>query len=362
MGMEGSVEQSQHTDFQDSRSGPWSALFAGLGGTAIIGGSVLAFGAKLGSSMGWIALSLGRIGIDSGVAIGCGVISVGVSVVFRQLHRMNAKLAAAEESVERTEFLSLAMRQLSETMNVIHNEICELKDRQTATLQAATESNVTESVGMQVDATFRLASSVDQLAANFDERTKEQTQTVLGSLEGLSKTLESNQAELNTLIEESAQELSNSWGASEVASFNDEPQLECAEEEFEEFDGDVELEGWEEPGDPEVDVSSYDWDAVQIPEEHRKTDLGMLDEISDMESIQPPLPSQGLAPTADDGLGLLDELSDDGLPRESEEETETPPSLIRGKSIPLEQTQEPSGLSQNDLDEAWDVFNETEQE
>ncbi len=363
MGMDGSKEQTRYTDLQDSRSGPWSALFGTLGGLAIVGGGALAFGSQISPGMGWIARSLGRIGLDSGVAIGCGVISIGVSIVFRQLHRMNAKLAAAEESVERTEFLSLAMRQLSETMNVIHSEICELKDHQIAMMQADQDGNVAESVGMQVDATYRLASSIDQLGANFETRLGQQTELVMDSLRQFSESISSKQDELSSLIEEAAQDADERWPEYDPGTLNSEPRLKGRNgfgeyEDDEELQVEVELEGWEEITESKVDVSSYDWDSVKIPEQHRKTDLGMLDDISDVESIPAPLPKQESSKAGNDGLGLLDELSEDGRRVEQEE----PPSLVRGNSIPLKKAQEPSGLSDDDLEEAWDVFNETDQE
>jgi hypothetical protein len=363
MGIDGTAEQNRISALTDSFSGIWTVFFATIGAIGIIGGTLLALAPAFGGDPGWVSENLRRVGIESGTFLTSGVICIGLALVSLRLKKVNSKLEAAQQTVERTEFLSLSVNQMAERMTILHAELCGLKDSHAAGLRFIQEQSATEAVGMQVDATFRLASSIDQLGARFEARLIEQAQAAQLCFQKLDAAVASQQEQLQDLLTTAEnnkvteqieitqagndEEEEATWPGFDGGHLEAEPLLACGDE-FQEIELEVELDDAE--GDQAMpDVASYDWEAIRIPEEHRVHDLGLLDQI-ELDDVAEPLPShvpQDEHPTV---LDLMSEMGTEDLtPIPEPENTETPLTMRIARS-------EPDSPQKNDRDQGWDTF------
>ncbi len=359
------TKQEEQEPKKATNGAVWTGLLATGGLIATGAGLALAFGPGFVPELGWIAKKLGQVGFDSGVLFGTGVLCTALSVVIGRVNTVGGQLRAAEDSMEIVTTLGIGMRHLVERMTRLHAELGELKEGNRAVMHMVKEQSETESTGMQVDATFRLAASVDQLDrkieerlgahdtkfggrfTDFDGRIGELSSTVTGSqdqLRGLTATccqlgeqLASLEETTRRVAEASEAQLEATQKAAASISAGSTPKLELdttpkfdskattTDEELEIF---VDLED-EVSASKENEVphpASFDWDNVNVPKSVKSEGLGVLDEIEDeaplVSSLRPDRqnrPGLGLGGSdtedaGDEGLGLLDSLDDLGSP------------------------------------------------
>lgn len=407
MGKIGTTEQDGReagAASNDSKTGPWTALLGTAGCLAIGAGGFLAMGARLSPEAAWIAKSFGRMGIESGVLIGSGVICSALALVTQQVHRVGLKMRAAEEAVRCTHQLGQGMRLLVDRMTSLHAELSDLTDSHAAGLRLLQEQVKNQTSGMQVDATYRLAASMDQLGRQLDERLNAQEQSSHEKFSDLDRSLEESREEVRSMLEETRVHrredlLERMSGDGDKPDLEGEPLLEkedmfAADDvelslELEEFSENDATGGFDENGfdlesedTPKIDVSKFNWDDIEIPERIKADGLGFLDEFEESENLPGPLPSAGTTQleweetpmsamdSPPEDLGLLDELGDDGLPSSDEEcepqqpiaSIEETPSLVKDSSTSLKALNEPDLFSKEDLEEAWKAFRDSERE
>ena len=269
-------------------------------------GLVLAIGPDHSPKLSWIARSLGEHGLLSGTIIGSGVLCACLALLSDQVRRVGTQMRTAEEAIHCTQALSLGMRQLVDRISLLHVELGELKEGQKAHLRLAQEQASAQTSGMQVDATYRLAASMDQLGRRFEDRMKSQETTFEGRFLDLLGSISATQEQLHGMLEEAParlgpdgrldararivpDDLLDAPPAALPCDLELEPSFREELDDGEELEISVELEEDSSPDGDAPDVASFDWDKVKLPV--REEELSAMD----------------------NGLGLLDELDQDGI-------------------------------------------------
>jgi hypothetical protein len=306
-----------------------------VGLLAVVGGLLLALGPRLAPELAWIARSLHKLGIDSGAVVGTGVLSILLAWLSYQVRGVGAQMRTAEEALHCTQAFSLGMRQMVDRMTRQQVELGELREGQKALLRLNQEQAGAQTAGMQVDATYSLAASTDQLGRRLEDRLRSQESTFESRFLDVLGSLAATQAQLSGLLEAGdfsrvTDDLLDGPPSEMRLNLDAAPCLPCAEQDGDEFEVYVELE--EEPDEDEgevCDVRSFDWNAVVLPEK-----------------------------LVEEGLGLLDELDEDGAPVESPVAAEEVASLDSVPSLAREEGAEyGAGLfSEQALEEAWQAF------
>jgi FtsZ-binding cell division protein ZapB len=352
-----------------ARSGStWAGVLSTTGLAVTTAGAALALGPPSVPELAEAASRLLAAGIQPGVVLFGGLVTTGLGVVLGRVSALGGQLRSAEESMEVIQTLSLSMRHLVERVTRLSAELGELKEADRALLRLAQDRTGAEAAGQQVDATFRLAASVDRLERRLEERLSGHEQALGSRVDQLGLALGGAQDQLRGLLAttcrlgEQLERLEEfAARAGETAEGGDEP-LEITVE------LDPELDDGDGRGDePAPHPSSFDWDSVRIPGRQAETGMGFLDAFEDEPSVAAPLPGDAPADLAsagavkatgpqpggltEEGLGLLDAL-----------EAEAPP--LQGPPAPLNLSLDdlPSirpatpPLTAEDLDEAWEVF------
>jgi len=364
-------------------------VFGALAGLMIGLGVLLGLGPRFSSALAWAASSFADLGVESGMLVGSGVIWGGLAVLSSQVQRMGQQAHATEMLLNYTESLCQDMQRLVERTTGMHASLHQLRESQATGLRLLQEQGRNQGIGQQVDATYHLAASLDQLGRQLDERLAQQERAVEVQFGSLGQALSESKAEVRNMLEETRylrrEEIlrggQHSHHARDLAGeplLHDEVPLNEAEMELR-----VELEEWQEElgcdpdaqGEGKIDVSAFNWDDVEIPGEHRHVGLGLSSAGEQPERVAAPLPSPGSSPLEWEGsdsqprtdkLGRLDELGEDGtrpIPR-----APAPGELENLKAIapvggrPLEENNEPELFTKEDLDKAWQAFRRGERE
>lgn len=306
-----------------------------LGGlVAVVGGLFLAVGPPYSSEVSWIARRFGEMGISSGAVIGSGVLCAVMGFVANRIARVGQQMRSAEEAMKCTQDLSLANRHMVARITRMHAEVNEVKEGISGLIRIAKEQTSAKVAGMQVDATYRLAASMDQMGMRIEDRMQAQESTIESRLMELFGSLSSSHEQLQTLLNHRPDSFDEDM--LDTAPLRHEPvfdaearlphedELDDNELQLEVFvDLEDELEEDFDDGEPQegpIDVSQFDWDSIEVE------------------------------PTME-GLGLLDELDDEGIPRNSASngDLDQAPSLLPGKD-PSEE------FSEEALEKAWRDF------
>lgn len=425
--MQRSNENSKHEEREPQKAtngAVWTGLLATGGLIAAGAGIALAFGPNFVPELGWIGKKLGRVGFDSGVVFGTGVLCTALSVVIGRINTIGGQLRAAEDSMEIVTTLGIGMRHLVERMTRLHAELGELKEGNRAVMHMIKEQTETESSGMQVDATFRLAASVDQLDRKIEQRLGAHDKT----FDGRFTEFDGRIGELNTSVAGSQDQLrgltatccqlgeqlvSLEEATTRMAKANEE-QLEVAKRapaptpppaptktstsisplkldatpkletktlgQDEELEVVVDLEEpTQESDETEVPhVSSFNWDGVQVPDSVKTEGLGVLDEIEDEEPLVTGSgtggqkhPGLGLGgpkaeetpeETVEEGLGLLDALDDHGSPIPADQEPSAGERKLSLEGAPSLLPKDEPEPTTDSLDVAWEAFKQEGEE
>jgi len=311
-----------------------------LGISAMACGLALGLGPELTPELSWITKRLGEAGVSSGVVFGCGVLTLFLAHVTRLAREAGTQMRSAEEAMHCTQTISLGMRQMVDRITRLHVELGELKEGQRGLLRVAQDQAGAQTSGMQVDATYRLAASMDQLGRRFEDRMQSQEHTIEGRFLDLLDTISATQEQLRHTIEEHApqdelvDDLLDAPPAQVDWDLEAEPSLPCDGQVLEELELEVELEEDPTAAPDAPDVASFDWDSVVLP------------------PAREPEPEW-------QGLGLLDELDPDDNPQEESlpDVNSVPPIVPSDLS-----EQGPELFSEEALKEAWEAFKQRKKE
>lgn len=315
----------------DGKAMAWTVTVGGF--LACAGGLLLAAGPAYSPELSWIARRFGEMGISSGAVIGSGLVCGALGMVLNRLSRVGGQMRSAEDGLKVTETISISMRQLVARMTRLHAETAEFKEGLNGLLRLAQEQSSTKVAGMQVDATYRLAASMDQMCMRLEDRMRAQESTFDSRLMDLYGSLSAAHQQIQSLLnqrEDQSFDSNDLLDAGHIefdADIDAQPRLpeEPADNELEVF---VDLEEEFEP-DPEAEVphvSEFDWDSIEIE------------------------------PTIE-GLGLLDELDDEGVPVDAAAPPPSPSNLERAPSLlPFDDSASDKRFSEEALEKAWKDF------
>ena len=323
-----------------TRGPRWSArLFGVLGTSAVACGLALGVGPELSPELSWLSRRLGEAGVSSGVVFGCGVLALFLAHVTRLAREAGAQMRSAEEAMHCTQAISVGMRQMVDRITRLHVELGELKEGQRGLLRVAQDQAGAQTSGMQVDATYRLAASMDQLGRRFEDRLQSQQQAIEDRFLDLLATITSTQEQLRHTIEQQPldgviDDLLDGPPAQVDWDLEAEPSLPCEGQALEELELEIELEQDPTPASDAPDVASFDWDSVVLP------------------------PAREPEPEWED-LGLLDELDpEDDHPQEPLPDVNSVPPIV-----PSDLSQQgPELFSEEALKEAWEAFRQRKKE
>lgn len=324
--------------------GLFTTLCVALAGfTALAGGVALAVGPEVSPELSWIARRLREAGITSGAVIGSGGLTCLLAFVAHRTSRVGSQMRSAEEAMKITQTLSFGMRQLVSRVTRTHAEIAEIKEGINGLLRVARDQTGTKVAGMQVDATYRLAASMDQMSMRIEDRIRAQETTFETRLTELFGSLSASHEQVQSLLDKridpfDGDDLLDSTPAPSPSPQREEPSS------FDDDDFDREPRFPENAGDIDLEVF------VDLDEDfHKRPEDGERPHVSefDWDEIE-------VEPTIE-GLGLLDELDDEGA-AQGPMPLDNAPSLLRGSRDRSRFEPEPEPFSEEALERAWRDF------
>ncbi|MFT7670098.1 MAG: hypothetical protein ACI8X5_002805 [Planctomycetota bacterium] len=315
-----------------SDTGFWTGGLV-LGGLfACAAGTVLAVGPHYSPDLSWIARNFREMGIFSGALIGGGTMCAILAGMSHKLRNIGKQMRSAEEALECTQTLALGMRHMVDRMTRMQAEVTEVREGIKGILRVAQEQNNVKVAGMQVDATFHLAASMDQMSMRLEDRMRAQESTFESRLNDLLGSVAAEHARKEDFLSyqdnfNGGEDILDAPKVEFGPDLNEEPQLPLEELDYEEMEIFVELDEDSDIDDEEevCDVTQFDWNDIELPS---------------------------------DGLGLLDELDEDGsmfdeeMSVENDKKLDRAPSLLPSGSIEAEEEL----FTEDDLNQAWKVF------
>lgn len=306
MQVENQAEESVQHEAQSPYSGRLTALLGGLGVLSLAGAVCAATAAHWNPQVAWVAEQLERGGTTSGDLFLGGSLAFGLAIVSGSLGRMLRRTESLEDTVDILEKMESGLVSLRTRISRLHLEVTGLQESNKTLLKLNQDHSSSQAAGVQIDAIFRLAASLDQLGGRLEGRMADQDRRFSEHLEGLSGALQETREQLDQLMHHSEPLAPPARGTypTEEARLPEpleasELELEVSLDDLEDFDDyDDEAEG------PRIDPSQFDWGAPPDPQDRRE-------------------PSEESCSSQDSGLGLLDILDDSGTVIEEE-----PRSLI----------------------------------
>jgi hypothetical protein len=296
MHVEKQAEEAVQQSSESPQSGRLTAILGGLGVLSLAGAVCAATAAHWNPQVAWIAEQLERGGTTSGDLFLGGSLAFGLAVVGGSLGRMLRRTESLEDAVETLDKMESGLVSLRTRISRLHLEITGLQESHKTLLKLSHDQSSAQAAGMQIDAIFRLAASLDQLGGRLEGRMAHQDQQLAEHLESLSGALQETREQLDQVMHRSDhfEPPSRRTYPTEEARLPEplEEQelevvvsLEDVDDGFDDFDD--ELEG------PRIDPSQFDWGAPPDPEDRRE-------------------PTETAGAASDSGLGLLDTLDDSG--------------------------------------------------
>jgi len=321
--------------------GAWTGILAAGGLVALAGGGLLAVAPRLSPKLDWIATRFAEMGISSGVVIACGVVCLALAMVTQGLAQLRRQAREFGDAARDIRGLYHDIHRIEDRAGRIQMEMSVLQEANKTLVKAAQDQSALQSAGQQIDATYRLAASLDQLGVRMEERLSAQQADLEKAIGLISGSASETRRQLESWLgHHDAWPLEDSFEDSfeefEVSDLDERPMtLEGPEApgeetaadldalaEFPEFDDDEELEilvTLEEPAPEEIDGED---EIVLESEEDDPRAASQLEEPAPPEETpeETVQAAPGEAPTQlDCGLGLLDTLDDDGTPREDQD-------------------------------------------
>lgn len=329
-------------------SGGWTWILAFVGLSLLGAGGFLALAPRFGPEATWVAQSLSQAGVQAGTVVVGGVVLLGLAIVCAGQSRLVRGAHSLPRISRDLGELRKGQKRLADRFGTLHLEMSVLQEANKTLLRAAQDQSAVQAAGMQVDATFRLAASMDQLGARLEGRLEDQRSDLENRLGDLNGSVRETRAHVEQWLRLHFDELD------EEDPDRDEVELEEAEE----WEPSLTLEGFGPGGegpdwDPDTPAELPDFDDLEELEilvtldeeleEHDEEDSPFLDlrpwgesEIEEEEVEEAwceevhasPLEVEALADTVfgdleeeEVDLGLLDVLDEDG-------------TLIDGKEAP----------------------------
>lgn len=276
------------------------ALLLFLTGLAVgAGGFAMALADRISPEAEWIALQVLRLGVAPGVVIACGATMASIGLVGLSVARSRGRARAIQEDQGLIEQLSEDLVAMRGSLSRLQLEFAGLQELcrnllETGQDQVVRFQELSASMGGNTgDAMFRLAASLDQLGARFEQRIQEQTEAHRGGF-----------AQLERLLDETAEGLRQ-----ELAGQGAQAYAQPA------------------PSAPSAPIEAPAFE----PELHTEPAPAFEPEAA-YEEPTPEPPAPPVAEPEDASLGLLDHLDDFGGFHEEPPavEDDEPASLARG--------------------------------
>ena len=342
-------------------NGGWIWILAFVGLSMLAAGGYLALATRIGTGAAWTAQRLAEAGVSSGALLVGGVITMGLALVCAGQSRLVRGAHSLPRISRELGELRKGQKRLADRFGTLHLEMSVLQEANKTLLRAAQDQSAVQSAGMQVDATFRLAASMDQLGARLEGRLEDQRSKLenrLGDLVGSVQETrehvaqwlqlhcdETSQGKRESLDESSEDALvleesdepsltlesAGSWNdypewdpdaPAELPDFDDFDELEVLVTLDEEFDDED-----DEDDTPLLDLTP--WDELNLDDEEEQTlEAAVRFEVEQATEVETEEeePSE-LAGDDDFDLGLLDVLDEDGTLIDGREAPEAADSM-----------------------------------
>lgn len=168
-------------------SGLWTPILALAGLVMVSGGGILALAPQLGSEVSWVAEKMAHGGPHSGAVAAGGIVLLGLAIVCAGQSRVLRGSCSLSRLAAELSELRKGQKRLADRFGTLHLEMSVLQEANKTLLRAAQDQSAVQAAGMQVDATYRLAASMDQLGARLEGRLEDQRSDLesrLGDLSG----------------------------------------------------------------------------------------------------------------------------------------------------------------------------------
>jgi hypothetical protein len=307
-------------------NGAWTWVLSCTGLVAVSGGICLTLAPRISQQGAWFASSLGQAGISGGALLVAGIITLALAIIRNGQAQLIGRTVFLDRITRDISELRKGQKRLADRFGTLHLEMSVLQEANKTLVRASQDQSAIHAAGAQVDATFRLAVSMDQLGAR-----------LAGLLEDQRSDIENRLGNLSGSVQQTRQHV-DSWLKKQLGDEFEgllEPEEEVEEDaepiEFEQDEPSLVLESTSSEEEVEDDI----WDLDAAPELPIPDDLGELEilvTLEDEEHEEAPEWSEG-ADGDEIDLGLLDELDEDGTPitePEPEPATESPlPRIIK---------------------------------
>ncbi|MCB9916096.1 MAG: hypothetical protein H6828_13290 [Planctomycetes bacterium] len=310
------VEGAEGVERQTARPERGGVLWVGgmfLASLATLGVSVgMTRAAELGPRAEWWTLKLERGGLAAGDFLLAGLAGFALTLLGWQLARLSRRWAAVENALGSVQDMELAVASVRTRIGRVHLEVTSLQEANKALLRLAQDQSAVQAAGMQIDATYRLAASMDQLGERLDARLNSHRADLGNLLDELNTSVRAAREQLDLLAMEGADAAPHD---AELMPLCDEAILPEPPSD-EDLEVEVTLEETND-GEPRIDPSQFDWGAPPDPEDARgEVDpvlegLSLLDALDSVPSlveqraeVEPPAP----APESLLGNALTDEV------------------------------------------------------
>ncbi len=308
-------EQGPETKHRGSAG--WTALLASAGVASLGLAAATIFAPEIGSEATRIVSALNHVGLNTGIFSLSGALALGLAVVSGVLGRVAKSASRIESALESIDAMEAGMASLRTRVSRVHLEITVLQEANKTLLRTAQDQASVRAAGMQIDAQYRLAASMDQLGKRIEGKLSEQSESLgefLGELSG-SMLVAREQLEALTQDHETPEEHEDHSTELDAEAILPELPPE-ADLELEVSLEDLDDDHDDEPGDdegpdgdqPHIDPAQFDWGAPPDPEDALQSE------------------DEEFFTSLDSGLGLLDSLDDQGAPISLDDV----PSLIPG--------------------------------
>ncbi len=263
--------------------GGWTWILSFVGLSLLGAGGYLALAPRLGPDATWIALSLSKAGVQAGTVVVGGVVLLGMAIVCAGQSRLVRGAHSLPRISRDLGELRKGQKRLADRFGTLHLEMSVLQEANKTLLRAAQDQSAVQAAGMQVDATFRLAASMDQLGARLEGRLEDQRSDLESRLGDLNGSVRETRAHVEQWLRLHFDELGE----------EDPDRGEVELEEAEEWEPSLTLEGFG-PGE-----DGPDWDPdtpAELPEFDDLEELEILVTLDEDEETEEDSPFLDLRP------------------------------------------------------------------
>jgi hypothetical protein len=296
---------------REGRGGPWAALLAVGGALSLAVACALALAGESGAEAAWIARRVGDLGLASGDFLVLSALGLSLAAVCAAFQGARAASARIEKLLGELAGVAQGVAVLEVRASRLQLGLSTAHEALDALLRANRQSSEKGPAELHDEATYRLAASMDQLGRRIEDQLSDQTHALSEDLCGLSGSVLAAREQLDALLASPLEQEPAHAGTDHLSpastSDADERKLDSSAQlpdplPYEHFEVEVEFEDPNQDGEaganePAIDPAQFDWGAPPDPPAE-----------SALEKDSPE--------SLDSGLGLLDELDDEGAPIE----------------------------------------------